>query len=866
MLRFHYTKFKEILLDCATEKYNCMRWIAMKKTDRHELLTYLILTLVTLFYCWLFCFRNGVFGSKVDWISQHSVFPDYFRQLFYETGQLFPEFAPGIGGGQNIYHFSYYGLYSPVVLLSYLLPWAEMGTYLMAAMVVSLIAATALFYYWQRRKGISCITALGTSVLFLLSGPMIYHSYNQIMFVNYMPFLCLALIGVDRYFEKQKSGIYLFGVWMMILTSFYFSIGGMLVLALYGFYRYTGQKEEKGERISFRIFLRDGIRFLLPMIIAVLLSAVLLVPTACVLSNGRSGGNHSSLWKLLIPDLHISRFLYTPYGIGLTTLIISVLISGLASKKYHEKLLHVGLIFILSVPVFAWLLNGGLYVREKVFIPFLPLLCYLIAEYVEKAKEQGGQDKKGWEFLSGLLPFLITLLLLFVEKWQGGSRNDLRWLIADGLIMSVSFLICYRRDCMRFLLIPPIIFLTVNGAAYHEKEQKFIDPAFYAKITNPQIRETIEKTAEEEPGFYRIEQYGDDEENAADLNRIWSVRQSVSSFYSSVYHEDYYHFRTKLFGAEQPYRNLFMQPASGNPVFRKFMGVKYVISDREIPGYEKISENVYEDKDALPIAYVTKQLISEDEYGRLGFPERQLALLRYAVAEDACENSVNREKLRAGLQKVSLPSEKKIDCVKDSEHTLEIPPAKEGDLFFLQFRVSNHRPSHDVAVWAECIRNKLTAETHIYYNENKNFTYAIPLREGQTKISVRFGAGDYEIDHLKGYLWRKAVWKEQNNGHILSEFIADKTETKGNRIKGTAKGEKDSYLITSIPYESSFEVLVDGKATEYEKVNTAFLGLKIPEGEHEIEIVYHAPGLLPGKILSLLGAGCFFLRKKFYCY
>ena len=58
-----------------------------------------------------------VFGANVDWISQHSVLPEYFRQQFYDTGQLFPEFAANIGGGQNIYNFSYYGLYSPLILL-----------------------------------------------------------------------------------------------------------------------------------------------------------------------------------------------------------------------------------------------------------------------------------------------------------------------------------------------------------------------------------------------------------------------------------------------------------------------------------------------------------------------------------------------------------------------------------------------------------------------------------------------------------------------------------------------------------------------------------------------------------------------------
>ena len=36
----------------------------------------LFLGILTAVFCYLFCFRYGVFGSKVDWISQHSVLPD----------------------------------------------------------------------------------------------------------------------------------------------------------------------------------------------------------------------------------------------------------------------------------------------------------------------------------------------------------------------------------------------------------------------------------------------------------------------------------------------------------------------------------------------------------------------------------------------------------------------------------------------------------------------------------------------------------------------------------------------------------------------------------------------------------------------
>ena len=47
-----------------------------------------------------------IFGSSMDWGFQHITFPEYFRMLFYNTGDLFPDFAFNIGAGQNIYYFA----------------------------------------------------------------------------------------------------------------------------------------------------------------------------------------------------------------------------------------------------------------------------------------------------------------------------------------------------------------------------------------------------------------------------------------------------------------------------------------------------------------------------------------------------------------------------------------------------------------------------------------------------------------------------------------------------------------------------------------------------------------------------------------
>ena len=103
----------------------------------------------------LFLLQNTshtIAGSQIDWISQHTVLAEYFRQRFYSTHEFFPQFASELGGGQNIYNFSYYGLYNPIVLIAYLLPFAKMSDYLMAASVICLAASVCLLYGWLKKR------------------------------------------------------------------------------------------------------------------------------------------------------------------------------------------------------------------------------------------------------------------------------------------------------------------------------------------------------------------------------------------------------------------------------------------------------------------------------------------------------------------------------------------------------------------------------------------------------------------------------------------------------------------------------------------------------------------------------------------
>ena len=829
----------------------------MDKVKRY--IPYLLLTGLTLFFCRMFVGRYGIFGAKVDWFSQHSVLPDYFRQQFYATGKLFPEFAANLGGGQNIYHFAYYGLYSPLILPSYLLPFVKMSDYIMAVSITGLTASVLLFYYWLKSRKTDAGTAFILSLMFLLAGPMIGQYSGQIMFVDYMPFLCLALIGVDRYFEQEKSGLFTVSVFLMIMTSFYFSIGGMLSLVLYGLHRYFEQRE--GNRGTVRSFLRDGLCFVRSMILAVLMSGFFLVPTALALTGGRSKEQNTSFVSFFIPQITVERFAYSIYGIGLTTQVITVLLTGLLYRKVYEKVLTYGCVIVLVIPVFAYLLNGGLYIRDKVFIPFLPLLCYLISIYLEKCR------KRELSFIAGIVPYIITTIFVYIARNQFVSKGIGKSIWKVLLAESILFLICYVLYCalkryhketkeILMLALPSVICLAVTmNTFYQMKPDRYVSRKLYRDVVEEQNRQAVKEALKDDDGYYRTEQMGSDDENAADLNRIWDVDQNITSIYSSAYNPDYQTFRQKTFGLEEPFRNGMMQSVSKNPVFQRMMGVRYIVSDSDVPGYTLVKKcgttGIYQNEDAAPVMYATDRVMTEEEYKKLTFPYNQTAFLEYAVVGEHTESS--DQNIMTAYEPVSLKMANNRTTGGADQKTIQQEGQKQ--ILFLRFRVYNAHPNKDVAVWINGIRNKLSAKDHVYYNKNKIFTYAVPLKDGEDNISVTFGKGKYRLRHVQAYL---GSLPERSELLYQSEIQVDKKQTEDNVIQGTIRVKKDGWFITSIPYDKHFKIYIDGKETEIQKVNTAFLGCKIESGNHELKIIYHAPGTT-GKVLSLIGIAGFVL-------
>ena len=411
----------------------------MKKLNKHknDIISVLTLIIISLVIVLILVNFTNFFGSKKDWLSQHIMFPDYLRKLFYDTGDFFPNFAFNLGGGQNIYNISYYGLFNPIILISYLLPFVSMITYIQFSMIVCLIVSIILMYYFLRRRFDSKISFVST-LLFLTAGCFIFHLHRHIMFVDYMPFLLMALIGVDKYFDKKKISLLVISIFLMILTSYYFSVVGLVCVLLYGIFRYI--EDKRNDKITVKDFFKEGFKFIFVMLIPVLLSCFLLLPTAYSLLDGRTATNKSILlFELFIPNFDVSNTLYSVYSLGLSAVFIIALIYGVITKKRAVKVISIIFSILFVFPIFDYVFNGGMYLNGKAFIPLLPLAILLIGYFLMNIFNNKSKLK-----ISIIISLIIVVinLLVFVYK-----REYLCLLFVVDMVLLIIIILIRVRVC-----------------------------------------------------------------------------------------------------------------------------------------------------------------------------------------------------------------------------------------------------------------------------------------------------------------------------------------------------------------------------------------------------------------------------------
>ncbi len=821
-----------------------------KKFNKKDYINITILTLFVIAVVLILTRGKYIYGSTTDWKDQHFLLAEYFRNLFYSTGKLIPELALNIGGGQNIFNFAYYGLLNPIILISYLLPFIDMMHYVIISSILVVIISAVLFYKWLRNNGITSNICFLTTFIFVSASPLILHSHRHIMFINYMPFLLLGLMGVDKYFKDKKFYLITLSTILMIFTSYYYSVSGIIVLGIYFIYKYLSLNE----KFNLKDFCLNIIKFIYFIILGILIAAVLLLPVFSTILSGRNATTKDlNILSLFIPKFDIGYLLYNSYGIGLTSIAIISLIGMVFHRNKDKKFLSYCLILIFCLPIFLYLLNGTLYINAKALIPFLPLMCYIISCNLTKIFDNEIPLKK----------IIITMIILISVSYFMNSHKTFNLFLLDSLIIIISIGLYHLKNKRGLIYVPLVIISIVNCLIVNFNDTLYLK-SDYEKYFNSDIDSNINKIIENDKSFYRINN------NLSPLstsNKIYNEHYYQSSLYSSTYNGHYNNFYVNVFQNEIPYRNSVINGETNNLLYQIYMGEKYIITKNNSNlGYELISDSkdyqIYKNENALPIGYATEKLLSYSDYEKLSYPYNIEALLNYVVVDEE-----NNDKYESQLETYDISSlESKFSDLKFTKEndayyfelirgkTLNIPLENKlnNKVLIISFdmKLSQSCSRGDTYIIINGIKNKLTCKSWKYHNNNYTFNYVLSTPDIE-ELNIEFSQGEFLIDNIKAYTLDYDMITKLNDD--VDELNIDYEKTKGNKIIGNINVKNDGYLILKIPYDKGFEIYIDDYKAELENVNDGFIGTKIKSGEHNIEIVYHTPFLLLGKIISLIG-------------
>lgn len=759
----------------------------MKKLNKKDLI-YLSLTIIVFLIIIVTIYNKYYQYTELTLFNKEISIIETLRSLYYSNFDLFPDFLFNIGNGQNIYHLSEYGFLSPITLVSYLIPFLSIKNYLTIIALLSPIISTILLYRFFHNKKYPSEICFIISLIYITSNIIINTIYTSPLLSNYLIFLILSLYGVDKVYDEKKGYLLTISIFLMIMTNYYQSISGIICILIYSLYRYL----KLMNTITIRTILTKIISIIIPIIVALLCSSILIIPSITTLSN-------NSIFNLT-SNISINNLLTTGIGLSIIVFLIPSIINYIKKDKTNITLS----IILMTLLVINILTNYSL-------ISYIPLYLIIIVEFLNNILKK----KINIKLITIIsLPIIVLLILL--------TPNKLITTIIVSLLI-ITIYIYYKYSKLNKLIIIVLLIMCINPT--------LINKTNIINYNNSNIIELLNNIKDQ--NIYRtyIEEY-----NYNKLNYYTSTSIIENTNYL------YQNFNQEIL----PNDNIISLLLNNN---------KYIISENtSLQGYQEIRNignlKLYKNNNVFPIGFASSNIMSYEDFSKLNKYTKQEALLNVIVADTESNNNFvpTIKKAKIELQEIFNHQDiitKKSSVFINAQEKITIkynlPKKYQNKTLYIRFNVKNSRNNQII---------KINNQTKTISKSSHTLEYNLSSSD-QSYLVFTFTEGQYYIDDFEIYSLDYA--NIENCSKKISPLIIEPNNTKGDKIIGTIDVLQNGYFMITIPYEEGFQILVDNQQVKYEKVDETYIGFPIKEGLHSIEIKYTVPLKYLTYLLSTLG-------------
>lgn len=788
------------------------------------------------------------FGDEMylrsDMYHQYAPFLKLFQTVLKDGRSM--EYTFHMGMGSNMISAYAYYLSSPINWIVALFP-SDLIPEIMGCFIIlkaGLMSATFTYYLTRKYHNLRSLPAVCFGIFYALSGYMAAYSWN-LMWLDNLVLLPLIILGLERLVREGKVLLYTICLALSVICNYYISIMICFYLLFYFAYLLV---ETSGKRGGKETGIAIG-RFVLYSVLGGCIGAVLVIPAFMALFGTASAGS-------AFPSYF--HFYYNPlemFAHGMMNAKVTMISEGYVPNIYagiftfalvplfflntkvpvKQRIGKIVLILILwlsfSLNVLAYIWHGfhlpnSLPARQSFIYIFLILtICYEVMLRI-----------KQYSYRQIVAAFLVAILAIFLLQFLYKEQYSV-----EQAVLNAAFLLAYlvilllqkkgitkkeKRDSQsrfvyRILMFVLLLLVCVTEASINTNETGYstTDRVAYTE-DNADISTLLR--AVDDGSFYRVEKAKRRTKN----DGAWSDYRSASIFSSAT-----------LKGLSKIYASFGMQSGTnsysyyGNTPFTSaLLGAKYKLSESAIddPMWEYVrgAEHgfLYQAKYVLPLGFMVKDTTQAEVNPDGNDP----FLIQNDLIAAACgAGPVFEIKGTHSGEVIELEIEKdtrKLIYVQDKLNLLKVDVYRNGSLY-----ANRNFPSLECKLIIDLGEFKKGDQLRIYTTD-----------EDKESISL------IEAD-LDEQAFEEAM-------AALGSNPLEVTLAEDGHLKGTVRvTEAKKTLFTTIPYEKGWTIFVDGEKVAYKGFYNAFIQIPLlSAGKHEVEMVYHAPGLLYGAIISVV--------------
>ena len=848
-------------------------------------------------FCYMKIFPFGTNSTMaVDLRNQYAGFYEAFRRIFSSPASFNYSWMKSLGG-EMLGTFSYYVM-GPVNLIMLAFSRSNLPLAIELVQLIKLgLCGSSMAIFLINREKAGGIKVVLFSCLFALSSFVTANLLNH-MWLDVIWLLPIVVLFLERMIAGRSPLPYVISLTLMILSCYYMAFMACIFLSLYCIYALVRAPKEAGytKKDWFKNRMIALGRFIVYSAIAGGISACVLSPVLYSLSmSKRTYAGHlffnfkknfaiKDIFSKMVP----AAYSYSEVSWGLPNIFSGTVVYILLvfffmnrSIKIREKIVSFFIItiFVLSMyfkPLnlmwhglqgpnwypyrYSWLLSFFIILlayRASVRLKSVPIVAWFVClllygamlAYLTMNLGKYHEYLRKWHILAGgTLICLLLALLMAQKKVNFSGRGKYLALISLISLLEIS-----------------------TDAAFHTGVFNYENINAY-KLYDKICMEALEDIRPGKDEFWRISKsFKHDNNDPMRFN------------YPGISHFNSHLDRTnnKLLSA-LGFASAQSSVAGDNSTkfTDSFLGIRYFLESKDnslldetgtclaentvirpdIKDMDKVGEtdyvNKYEVSKPLSLGHMVQTGINKFKFGRKNPIDSQDMLANLMDGNLGNINYFSREAIH--LKTVNnMTNKAKSTRV---EHYNKVDKNKEASLVYdfttyigasYYLTVSNTLNSDNSELFLDGKKIKNTRKS---FNEFSQVYNVAAADDGnlQHTLEVKLKNKDgFDINNISLFRFNEEAWDQVLNYQMLHGL---KVESMGSTyISGTVAVDQDSpYLLLTVPYDDGWRLWVDGQAKNYEKALDSLIMVKLPQGQHRIEMSYQVPYLLPGVITSIL--------------